>query len=200
MTNDDRTGAFWERHNKLMQDPEHEARFNAELARIREVDAQVNANDDLRTALKAMAAWTRHRTILPREIRALLDAHPAPEIGPCLPSLGESCGNCHRCTAPVSDTRREDVAAEAAWRASQEVNGFAEDQWKHVPEPQRASWQHIARAVLAVLPAPPVVDEAEIRDLILQVDQESRWENIFPAEADLLAATIAARLRGATRG
>ena len=55
MTNDSRASAFWERHNKLMQDPEHEARFNTEIARIRAVDAQVNANDDLRTALTKLA-------------------------------------------------------------------------------------------------------------------------------------------------
>lgn len=57
-----------------------------------------------------------------------------------------------------------------------------------------------ADAVLRVLPAPPVVDETVLRDLILKVDDEGGWSNIFPDEATALAAEIDARLRGATRG
>ena len=53
----------------------------------------------------------------------------------------------------MADVATAEKAAEALWRASQEVNGFAEEQWAHAPEPQRASWRHQARAVLAaVLP------------------------------------------------
>jgi hypothetical protein len=108
--------------------------------------------NDLRTALTKLAdGWNNQAGARDpeAEVRALLAAHPAPE---------------------TAEARREDVeaGAEAAWRASQEVNGFAEDSWTEVSEPQRESWRHVARAVLAVLPAPPVVDEAEVRERIAQ--------------------------------
>jgi hypothetical protein len=75
--------------------------------------------------------------------RALLDAHPAP--------------------APVSDTRREDVA-KALFEHDQKA-------WPPAPRPWRVrAWENVGRAehdeylgradaVLAALPAPPVVDE-----------------------------------------
>lgn len=48
-------------------------------------------------------------------------------------------------------------------------------------------------------PAPLMVDEAEIRGLIVRVDEEGGWSNIFPEEAVALAAAIAAHLGGARR-
>lgn len=39
-----RTGLFWDRHNKRMENPEYAARFDAELARIRAIDGYVREN------------------------------------------------------------------------------------------------------------------------------------------------------------
>ena len=179
MTNDDsRTGSFWDRHNKLMQDPEHEARFNTELARIRAVDAEVNANDDLRTALTKLRemyladADDQSPAAIAANIDALLAAHPAPETDKVVDELAhairltvEYVGNdilpakpgwswfdalsrhrpdlvspfapeavASRLTesptqglvpAPVSDTRREDVARALALVDSRAVDEAA---------------------------------------------------------------------------
>ncbi|MFC8796790.1 helix-turn-helix domain-containing protein [Promicromonospora sp. NPDC057138] len=46
-----RTGAFWDRHEARMTDPEQARAFAAELARIRTVDTVVNALDEQRTAV-----------------------------------------------------------------------------------------------------------------------------------------------------
>lgn len=62
--------------------------------------------------------------------------------------------------------------------------------------------QRILTTVLAIVrrhAAPPAVDEAEIRGLIVRVDEEGGWSNIFPEEAVALAAAIAAHLGGARR-
>lgn len=154
---------------------------------------------------------------------ALLAAHPAPET--VAEMLAREAADAETMPAaegpyvrnqpaPTPDTRREDVeaGAEAAWRASQGVNGFAEEQWAHVPEPQRASWRYIARAVLAVLPAPPVVDEAEIgaraldeaADVLDSDHASSLWEMWDPIAQEHRTPVDwlrdrAARLRGATR-
>lgn len=216
MTNDDRTGAFWERHDKLMQDPEHEARFNTELARIRAVDAQVNAADDLRTALTKLAEkWEAvvFGDAVADDLRALLAAHPAP--------------------APVSDARREDVA-QAVRDAIDQSYTFEGDLDPDVdrrvtdavlavlPAPPVddggwtvADWEEWANEVAATLPedcdgdeaqveiiakfvrraaAPPVVDEAEIAEAIL-----ARYSSFDPLTAQGIANVVAARLRGATR-
>lgn len=100
--------------------------------------------NDLRTALTKLAdKWLSNKD-RPSDyqdgvadaacaIRALLAAHPAPEPEPvCGNCLGHGVETCAAHPAPVSDARRDDHAH---------------------------TYRRAARAVLAVLPAPPVVDE-----------------------------------------
>lgn len=142
-------------------------------------------NDDtLRAALTKLAdEWAASSCSgLVEEIRALLAAHPAPET--VAEMLAREAADAETMPVaegpyvrnrptPVPDTRREDVVAgaEAAWRASQGVNGFAEEQWAHVPEPQRASWRYIARAVFAS------IDTDELARVL--------WPYPYPFEAAL---------------
>lgn len=75
--------------------------------------------------------------------------------------------------APTPDTRREDVAlVETAARALYEVSPWVHDgveiPWGDLTALGKDAFRDRARAVLAVLPAPPVVDEASIRERIAQ--------------------------------
>lgn len=177
MTNDDdsRAGAFWERHNKIMQDPEHEARFAAELARIRAVDAEVNANDDtLRTALTKLAEdWPGG---FGEELRALFAAHSAPETKhrhdwvhkEHLPGGFNryrcSCGAEEVEPATVSDSRREDVGALNIvfdGPPASESGRFVEVETDDGASVRVGEWIDRGDGTWALrLPAPPVVDEA----------------------------------------
>lgn len=113
--------------------------------------------DDLRTALTKFAdEWAASSCSgLVEDLRSLLAAHPAPEA---------------RVPAPVSDTRREDVARVEVVREVERhvIDPDTEDcscgatRLGFVGFPTHA--EHLADAVLAVLPAPPVVDE--VRTLI----------------------------------
>ncbi|MEV7962373.1 hypothetical protein [Oerskovia paurometabola] len=105
--------------------------------------------------------------------------------------------------APVSDARREDVAR-AMYVLNVRRYGWTNPlDWAEVHESRREEYLGYADVALAVLPAPPVVDAAEIQDIIREaydthIDLGSparRGELVFTA-----AEVIAARLRGATRG
>lgn len=70
-----RTGAFWDRHEARMTDPEQARAFAAELARIRTVDTVVNALDAHRTAAGlSKAALARAIGSDPSVVRRLLTA------------------------------------------------------------------------------------------------------------------------------
>lgn len=149
-------------------------------------------DDDLRTALtKLLDEYAADGPSgIVRDLSDLLAAHPAP--------------------TPDEDkwshfaTEREDVeAACRAWYEQGKPTGTRTwDQMVAEPDARLVVGyiRDRMRAVLAVLPAPPVVDETVLRDLILKVDDEGGWSNIFPDEATALAAEIAARLRGENRG
>lgn len=62
----------------------------------------------------------------------------------------------------MAEVATTEKAAEALWRASQEVNGFSEESWEGVSEPQRASWRHQARAVLVAVG--PMIAAQALRD------------------------------------
>jgi DNA-binding phage protein len=70
-----RTGAFWDRHDTRMADPEQARAFAAELARIRTVDTIVNALDEHRAAAGlSKAALARAIGSDPSVVRRLLTA------------------------------------------------------------------------------------------------------------------------------
>jgi hypothetical protein len=188
--------------------------------------------DDLRTALTSLVAHYKrayperamHAPAV-RDLDALLAAHPAPETDMEAAKalcLADTSWEHHDrtddfpCSSCVSDTRREDVARaiEHAIRQS-----FQSDDHAH-------TYRRAARAVLAVLPAPPVVDEAgalieahvaEFEASIARLEASIQDPNntVGGREYDTaklhgqrgavyalrrLADEIAARPRGATRG
>lgn len=158
--------------------------------------------DGLREAFTRLAyEWAASSCSgLVEEIRALLAAHPAPtpersghDIACDADYLGASCicdeispeADGHVCTphcdterghypAPVSDTRREDVArkiAETHWTTNHEGFHCVGCGWRDVGRHEdlgHAARRHVAEVALAALPAPPVVDEAEVRERIAQ--------------------------------
>lgn len=70
-----RTGSFWDRHNKLMQDPEAARRFAAELARIRAIDEMVNElAAHIESANMTKAEVARAIGTEPSTVRRLLSA------------------------------------------------------------------------------------------------------------------------------
>lgn len=70
-----RTGAFWDRHNARMADPEQARAFAAELASIRTIDTIVNALDEHRAAAGlSKAALARAIGSDPSVVRRLLTA------------------------------------------------------------------------------------------------------------------------------
>lgn len=165
-------------------------------------------NDDLRTDLTKLAdEWAASSCSgLVEEIRDLLDAHPAPETDDaCCGHAKCPSGSLCCCPASASDTRREDVAREAEIER-EALRQFPDAPYMDDRDQVRLGFEAGAEwaiARLAALPAPPVVDEAEIQDIVrdaydTHIDLGSparRGEFVFTA-----AEVIAARLRGATRG
>jgi hypothetical protein len=198
-------------------------------------DAGSGPGAGFRGALVELAEHYERESVFPeeahgpaKELRALLVAHPAPEtdathhpLNPDCPEPGCRDSGTHGHvggytvpwqTAPVSDTRREDVA-----RAI-DPDAFLDLSDAHDPRtgPEQRYWRDRALAgadrILALRPAPPMVDEAEIAALL-------RAHVAAPADAleariglkngctcpepgssvDHQAAAMAARLRGADR-
>lgn len=106
-----------------------------------------------------------------------------------------------------TDARREDVEALGRHRTwgghtltcqcgadlSDGPTDRVDDNWRH----------HLADVVLAALPAPPVVDEAEIAETI----RHAAWDASYPWQikdrdllVDAIAKEAAARLRGVDHG
>lgn len=114
--------------------------------------------------------------------------------------------------APVSDTRREDVAREMGYRL-RTVAAYYRMCGKHGEEPDPAFIEREIQSgtdrVLAVLPAPPVVDEAEIVARALDeaaAEFAARLPDGTPNgraynshQVAQMLTERAARLRGATR-
>lgn len=104
--------------------------------------------------------------------------HPAPEPEPepvCGNCLGHGVETCAAHPAPVSDTRREDVAREIAkthWTTTHEGFHCVGCGWNDVGTHEdygHAARRHVAEVALAAPTAPPVVDEAQVRERIAQV-------------------------------
>ena len=143
-----------------------------------------------------------------RLARDLLAAHPAPETDEvCGNCLGHGVENCAAHPAPVSDTRREDVARVRALALR------TADSLDAIGDPVIEAWdgEQFTTAdlrALAVLPAPPVVDEAEIEAAAIteaRVRFRRQRMNVGTSQdreeqAFREGAVFAARLRGATRG
>jgi hypothetical protein len=145
-------------------------------------------------------AWRAHH--VDADLGVLPAPAPVSEVGPCLPSLGESCGNCHRCTTPVSDVAR--AIDPEAFEDCPPGDWSPGDVIKHNREmrQRRALAIQAARRVLAALPAPPVVDEDVIAKVLAGFDSIP-WANMRRETKDVyrsMAAAVAARLRGETRG
>lgn len=186
--------------------------------------------DGLREAFTRLAdEWAASSCSgLVEEIRALLAAHPA-EVVPEAPlPLGATWDGTRRtaaealcladmswehhdrtddfpCSSCVSDTRREDVAlVETAARALYEVSPWVHDgveiPWCDLTALGKDAFRDRARAVLAVLPVPPVVDEAEVRERIAQEIEASILPNDDSPAADWLRTRAARIARGATSG
>ncbi|KRC37507.1 hypothetical protein [Oerskovia sp. Root22] len=175
--------------------------------------------NDLRTALTKLAddaeeygpgAWVAG------EIRTLLAAHPAPETdGVCGNCLGHGVETCAAHPAPASDTLDDD--SDLPWSDTEECGcethegapdtGREDDELVEAVARTLSRSEHPgvqayidARAVLAALLAPPVVDETEIAARAIEVLAEetrrmpSDWTKLRTWMRD-----YAARLRGATR-
>jgi hypothetical protein len=169
--------------------------------------------EDWQTATAAWAAETGREGIccIPCFVEMHREATGRDETW--VPTLWRGSWDLHAAhPAPVSDTRREDVArALHIADADGQNEAFLLDVWNRSTPTHgvRQYWYRLADAVLAVLPAPPVVDEAEVRaeaatkaekrhpswhDNGVGVVQGSHWR------AGYVEGYTAARLRGATRG
>ncbi|GAA3218004.1 hypothetical protein ACFP63_08770 [Oerskovia jenensis] len=121
---------------------------------------------------------------------------------------GATCGVC----LDKADTRREDAAREIAethWTTTHEGFHCVGCGWRgNGPHEDygHAARRHVAEVALAVLPAPPVVDEAEIARDLHEASPNFEgvdWGDLPPRVREdyaRMAAAVAARLRGATRG
>lgn len=165
--------------------------------------------DDLRTALTKLAeaygSGDMRLWAVGEELRDLLDAHPTePQAGSLAEYRDAVARNRSAASwmrddfltdmdewmtthpASASDTRREDVAR-ALWPYPHAFeSALAEHKDYYLDK---------ADAVLAVLPAPPVVDVDVIREFI--VDEVGFDNGVGMTDQ---AQRLAARLRGATRG
>lgn len=162
--------------------------------------------DGLREAFTRLAdEWAASSCSgLVEEIRTLLAAHPAPETDGhvCTPHCDADQGHY---PAPTPDTRREDVARAIdpeAFYDGPPGDWSPRDLIKHGNEirQRRTLALQAADRVLAVLPAPPVVDEAEVRERIAQEIEASILPNDDSPAADWLRTRAARIARGATSG
>lgn len=163
--------------------------------------------NDLRTALTKLAVPMYYDatpgaypvTAVPMShLLSALAAHPAPETDEvCGNCLGHGVETCAAHPAPVSDTRREDVAREAEIER-EALRQFPDDPYMDDRDQVRLGFEAGAEWAftrLAVLPAPPVVDEAALA--------EHLWPHMDGHDgpsAEEVASLVAAHLRGATRG
>lgn len=154
--------------------------------------------DGLREAFTRLAdEWAASSCSgLVEEIRALLAAHPAPETDGhvCTPHCDADQGHY---PAPTPDTRREEEWVEVAGRAALDSLPFDNPT---ISYRESGMIRAAVRAVLAALPAPPVVDEASIRERIAQEIEASILPNDDSPAADWLRTRAARIARGATSG
>lgn len=118
-----RTGSFWDRHNKHMQDPEVARRFAAELARIRAIDEMVNAlAEQIESGRMTKADVARAIGTDPSTVRRLLSAGTR---NPTVGTVGEMAAalGLKLALVPMSEVERQETTEPmlAGARAARDV-------------------------------------------------------------------------------